>query len=107
MVQEISIAQLQEMLESGAHLVDVRESEEKRGDILDLPRSKHWPLSNFGLYKAEISQQYPTVFYCSTGMRSAIAAEMAENWTSQALFSLKGGVVHEVKEKQRQQQDIR
>ena len=107
MMQEISIAQLQEMLECGAHLVDVRESEEQPGDILDFPGIKHWPLSRFGLYKTEISQQYPTVFYCSTGMRSAIAAEMAENWTPQALFSLKGGVVHEVKEKQRQQQDIR
>ncbi len=106
MVQEISIAQLQEMLESGADLVDVRESEERHGESLEFPSSKHWPLSNFGLYKTEISQYHPTVFYCSTGMRSAIAAEMAEIWTPQVLFSLRGGMMHEIREKQRQQ-DIR
>ena len=106
MVQEISIAQLEEMLESGVDLVDVREIEERQGDIAGFPASKHWPLSSFGIYKTEISQQYPTVFYCSTGMRSAIAAEMAENWTSQGLFSLRGGMMLERREKQRQQ-DLR
>ena len=107
MVQEISIAQLHKMLESGADLVDVRESEERQGQTIDFPCTKHWPLSTFGLYKTEISLLHPTVFYCSTGMRSAIAADLAENWTPQGLFSLRGGVVHDVKEKQRQQQDLR
>jgi len=93
MIEEISVAQLEKLLEAGADLVDVREVKERQEEALPFP-SKHWPLSSLGLYKADISQEYSTVFYCSTGMRSAIAAEIAGTWTPQVVFSLRGGIAH-------------
>lgn len=89
MAKEITPQQLIEMLEQGAELVDVRELEEvNEGKITN---TKHWPLSSFGLRRPEISKTLPTIFYCRTGLRSLKAVEIAETWTSQDVFSLHGG----------------
>ncbi len=89
MVKEISVEELLKMLDKGAELVDVRESEElPEGSI---GGGKNWPLSSFGMRQSDISHTRPTIFYCRTGMRSMKAAEIAENWTNQDLFFLEGG----------------
>lgn len=89
MAKEITPQQLIDMLENGAELVDVRELEEvNEGKIQN---TKHWPLSSFGLRRTEISKTLPTIFYCRTGLRSLKAAEIAESWTGQGVFSLQGG----------------
>ena len=104
LVQEISVAQLYKILEAGADLVDVREEEERVCGRIPFP-NQHWPLSTFGLREREISQQHPTVFYCTTGMRSIKAAEIAENWTSQSLYSLQGGYLSFLKEDKTRKQE--
>ncbi len=89
MIKEISINQLEQLVKSGAVLVDVREQEEVLAGMIAM--SKHWPLSTFGIRKDEISQAHPTIFYCRSGVRSQKAAEFASQWTDQALYSLRGG----------------
>lgn len=89
MVKELSVGELRKMLEEGAELIDVREEDElSEGAIAG---GKNWPLSTFGLRQQDISRSRPTIFYCRTGMRSIKAAEIAESWTEQELFSLRGG----------------
>lgn len=93
MVQEIDFKQLQDILSSEkAEIVDVRESDELDTGMLD--GGKHWPLSTFGLRQREISKSRPTIFYCRSGIRSMKAAEIAESWTSQNVYSLHGGWIN-------------
>lgn len=94
MIKEIPMDKLQEMLDHGAELIDVREEEEvtKTGPIDEC--AKHWPLSTFGLRQDEVSKQRPTIFYCHSGLRSMKAAEIAENWTEQDLYTLQGGLLN-------------
>lgn len=90
MAIEIDGKTMAQLLASGAVLVDVREEEEidTDGRIRD---TEHWPLSSFASRQCEISRSRPTIFYCRSGLRSLKAAEIAENWTDQEVFSLKGG----------------
>jgi rhodanese-related sulfurtransferase len=91
MIKEIDDQELYRLLAEGTvDLVDVREeSEFQEGDI---PGAKNWPLSSFGLRQKEVSRDRPTLFFCRSGLRSMKAAEIAESWTSQNLFTLEGGV---------------
>lgn len=97
MVREITCKELEKLLEQGAELVDVRESEElKEGEIRG---GINWPLSTFGIRQREVSKHRPTIFYCRSGMRSMQAAEIASNWTSQNVFFLHGGYLTYLAEK--------
>ncbi len=91
MVKEIDFNQLQNLLLDGAELVDVREDEEVAEGSIE--GGKQWPLSTFGLRQKDISKTRPTIFYCRSGLRSMKAAEIAEQWTEQSLYSLKGGLL--------------
>ena len=91
MVKQIDYRQLERMLLEGAELVDVRELDEvTEGQIQG---GKHWPLSTFGLRQEEVSKKRPTIFYCRSGLRSTKAAEIAETWTEQDVYSLEGGIL--------------
>ncbi len=89
MVREIDRKTLHELLQLGATLVDVRESNEvlTEGRVFD--DARHWPLSSFGARQCEISQTRPTIFYCRSGLRSLQAAEIASLWTSQDVYFVK------------------
>lgn len=92
MVKEISYQKLAELLKEGAELVDVREAEELRES--NPLGGKNWPLSTFGLRQREVSGTRPTIFYCRSGLRSLKAAEIAESWTKQTVYSLEGGLLN-------------
>jgi len=89
MIKEIDLSELEDLLATGAVLVDVREQAEVDDGMI--AGSSHMPLSEFDDFKDEVSKDKPTVFYCRSGRRSLKAAELAEEWTSQDLYSLKGG----------------
>lgn len=96
MAKEIDPSQLLEILKNGAELVDVRESNELQEGKIN--NATHWPLSTFGLRQGQVSSLQPTVFYCRSGLRSLKAAEIAATWTSQDVYSLRGGYLAYVKE---------
>ncbi len=96
MAREINPSELLEILKNGAELVDVRESNELQEGKIE--HATHWPLSTFGLRQEQISESRPTVFYCRSGLRSLKAAEIAANWTSQDVYSLRGGYLAYMKE---------
>ena len=91
-ITEIDVSELDQYLKSGAQLVDVRETQEL-SDEGSIPGHKHMPLSRFEEFKSQISKSSPTVFYCRSGKRSMKAADIASQWTSQELFSLRGGIL--------------
>ncbi len=93
MVKEIDFVELRALLVQGADLIDVREPEETSEDS-KLPGDRNWPLSTFGLRQKDLSKDRPTIFYCRSGLRSLKAAEIAEAWTDQTLYFLKGGLLN-------------
>ena len=99
MAKELNLPQLLDMLNTGAELVDVREAEELSEGKIE--QTRHWPLSTFGLRQQEISKTRPTIFYCRTGLRSLKAAEIAASWTPQEVFSLRGGYLAYLNDKER------
>ena len=99
MAKELNLPQFLDLLKKGAELVDVRESEELSEGRIE--KTKHWPLSSFGLRQTDISKTRPTIFYCRTGLRSLKAAEIASSWTTQEVFSLRGGYLAYVNDKEK------
>ncbi len=91
-MKEIDYDELKALVEQGAQLVDVREADEVESGRI--PGGINWPLSTFGLRQKDVSRERPTIFYCRSGLRSLKAAEIAESWTSQELYFLKGGTVN-------------
>ncbi len=67
----ISAAQLRELLEKGAQLIDVRSpAEYSRGAA---PGAKNIPVQALPHQAAELDKDKPVVVYCMTGGRSAQA----------------------------------
>ena len=91
MVKHIKAHELKGLIKKGAILVDVREQDEATNKAID--GSINWPLSNFKLSQADISKTRPTIFYCSSGLRSQKAAEIAQEWTKQDTYTLDGGIL--------------
>jgi rhodanese-related sulfurtransferase len=90
-IQDISPQQAQELLSSGSvDLVDVREPNEwSRGH---LPGARHVPLQRI---KSEPSTSLPrdgVIFVCAAGMRSQLAARVAEAMGLTRLYNLRGGL---------------
>ena len=88
MIRELSYDQFEELRKTKVDVVDVCEHQELERGLLE---TLHWPLSSFGLRKDSISQEYPTIFICKTGLASMQAAEIALNWTCQPVYYLLGG----------------
>ena len=99
MIEEVDVKQMEAMVSKGAQLVDVREDEELSSEGL-IEGMTHMPLSTFEDFEANLDKTRPVVFYCRSGRRSLKAAEIAETWTSQPVYSLKGGIIAYKQEKQ-------
>lgn len=89
MIREIDIPEMNKLVEAGALLVDVREQEEVDAGMID--GAEHWALSEFEAFETKVPKNKEIVFYCRSGRRSLKAAELAEKWTKQSLYSLSGG----------------
>ncbi|MFK7872324.1 MAG: rhodanese-like domain-containing protein [Oligoflexales bacterium] len=89
MVKEVSVEELAKLVSEGVQVVDVRETEELKDGVIE--GGVHWPLSSLGLHKKEIASRRAVLFYCRSGLRSMKAAEIAEEWTGETIYSLNGG----------------
>lgn len=98
MIDEVDVKQMEVLIKGGAILVDVREDEELSSEgVID--GMTHMPLSIFEDFEEALSKEKPVVFYCRSGRRSLKAAEIAEMWTDQPLYSLRGGIIAYKQEK--------
>jgi rhodanese-related sulfurtransferase len=92
-IQEINVADLKRMQQSGEHftLVDVREREEQsRGTIpgaVAIPRG----VIERDIDQATTNKGEPIVIYCAGGARSALAALNLKQMGFQKVMSLAGG----------------
>ncbi len=72
-------------------LVDVRnEDEVMRGRI---PHAIHIPLSMLPVQYQQLEDASHVVFYCHSGVRSALAADFAASKGSAHVYNLTGGVI--------------
>ncbi|MGE0171467.1 MAG: rhodanese-like domain-containing protein [Oligoflexales bacterium] len=90
MIKEIEREEMEELLDNGALLVDVRETDELIEGVIQ--GSVHMPLSTFDTLVHTLPKNKPIVFYCRSGRRSLKSAEIAKNLGYvQELYSLVGG----------------
>lgn len=88
-VPEVSAKRAMELIEEGAALVDIRESDEWRAG--HAPMAIHIPMSELGARSAELSATAPTLFICRSGRRSdhAVGALIKAGYNS---INLTGGM---------------
>jgi rhodanese-related sulfurtransferase len=91
--REVYRGELEDLLETGAVLVDVREPEELARGADPLPGYTHLPLSRLNELPMRIRHSGPIIFYCRSGLLSYQAAEIAAGWTTQPVYYLAGGLV--------------
>lgn len=90
MAKEVYKGELESLMQGGAMLVDVRETEEL-AETDPLPGHTHVPLSRIAELAGRISR--PVIFYCRSGLRSYQAAEIASTWTELPTYYLSGGLL--------------
>ena len=74
MLELVSVEQLDELLDRGAELIDVREKDER--DTGYIAGSRNIPYRLLALGAAELPRDRPIVTICETGPRAAIAASI-------------------------------
>lgn len=85
----VSVAEVKDLLSSGAVLIDVRSAQEWRSGRA--PQAKHIPLDRLQTGTAGINKNKPVVAVCASGVRSASAARLLASQGYQA-YSLRGGM---------------
>jgi rhodanese-related sulfurtransferase len=87
---EVSPRQAQQLIESGAQLVDVRTDDEYAAG--HIPGALHIPLADVRSEAAGLDREKPLVVYCRSGERSGMAADAfaASGWDA---HSIEGGLV--------------
>ena len=90
-VKETDVAGAQQLVKSGAGLIDVREDNEY--DAGHAAGAKHM---GRGIIERDIIQKYPDkstdlVLYCGGGYRSALAADMLQKMGYTNVWSMDGG----------------
>lgn len=90
-METLSPAELRDRLARGAAtVVDVREAEEL--EIVQLPNTRHLPLSQLAARWTEVRELSQPVLVCHHGMRSERAARFLEQNGLSGLAHLGGGI---------------
>ncbi|MFJ5693871.1 rhodanese-like domain-containing protein [Arthrobacter sp. NPDC093125] len=85
----ISVAEVKDLLSSGAALIDVRSAQEWRTGRA--PQAKHIPLDRRQTNTAGINKTRPVIAVCASGVRSASAARLLASQGYDA-YSMRGGM---------------
>ena len=87
---ELEPAQADELIESGAELIDVRRPYEYEGG--HLAGARNVEMNELSAAADSISRERPVLFYCRTGDRSGMAAQAFREAGYDA-YNLAGGIV--------------
>ena len=88
-IVEIDVDELEELMATGAHVVDVRETDEF--ETARIPGVTLIPLSEFESRVDEIPKDTTTYFVCAKGGRSLKAAEFAKATLGIDAINVAGG----------------
>jgi rhodanese-related sulfurtransferase len=88
-INSISVTRAAELTKKGATLIDVREANEyAREKIVD---SQNFPLSKLQGQKLEVKGT-PVIFYCLSGNRTRMSAELLRTFAGGDINLLEGGI---------------
>ena len=87
----ITIDEAKQMLDDGAHIIDVREPHEYQAG--HVPGAPLIPVNVVFARREELPKQGKIIFTCAVGQRSALACEMAaaSGVAPERLYNLEGG----------------
>jgi len=88
-IEQISVAELDERLEQGVNLLDVRRQGE--WDAGHIEGANWWPLDNFKVSPPEIEHDSLLAVHCKSGYRSMIACSLLERAGFHHLLNVAGG----------------
>lgn len=93
-IKEINPREANELIKSGAILVDVRENEEVLQKSFSINKVENIPFSIFDDNYSELSHDVKIVLACQIGMRSLRAAQflIIQGWNEANIFSMEGGI---------------
>jgi len=91
---EINPEKANEYLQSGALLIDVRETDEINRIAYDVPNNQHIALSTFDENYKDIPKDKKLIIACAHGVRSLRVAQflIIQGWDVVNIFSLEGGI---------------
>ncbi len=87
----ITVAEAKQMLDGGAHIIDVRDPHEYAGG--HVPGAALIPVNSVFERREELPKDGTIIFVCAVGQRSALACEMAAaaGFQADVLYNLEGG----------------
>ncbi|MCH8026071.1 MAG: rhodanese-like domain-containing protein [Chloroflexi bacterium] len=87
----ITVAEAKQMLDGGAHIIDVRDPHEYAGG--HVPGAALIPVNSVFDRREELPKDGTIIFVCAVGQRSALACEMAAaaGFQADTLYNLEGG----------------
>lgn len=87
----VNVAEAKELLEDGAHVIDVRDPHEYADG--HVPDATLIPVNSVFDRREELPKEGKIVFVCAVGSRSALACEMAAaaGFQPDVLYNLEGG----------------
>jgi rhodanese-related sulfurtransferase len=93
-INEITPEGANELIRSGAILIDVREKDEVKQMWFDLPDTLYKPYSSFDDNYTDIPKNKKLVIACHLGVRSFRVSQflLVQGWNPENVFSLKGGI---------------
>jgi len=93
-INEISPAMANELIASGALLIDVREKEEVEQISFSVPNIQNIAYSIFDENYMELPKDKKLVIACHLGIRSLRVAQflVVQGWNIENIFSLEGGI---------------
>ncbi len=93
-INEINPEKANDYLQSGALLIDVRETDEVNQIAYDVPNNQHIALSTFDENYKDIPKDKKLIIACAHGVRSLRVAQflIVQGWDVAKIFSLEGGI---------------
>ena len=93
-INEVSPEMANEYIQSGALLIDVRESDEVNQIAFDVANIQNIAYSTFDENYMDIPKDQKVIIACHLGIRSLRAAQflVVQGWNVENIFSLEGGI---------------
>ena len=89
-MQQISPQQVQDKLNNGAILVDIREPSETAREYIEV--AEKWPLSHMPDHKPQIKRKKEVIFFCRSGARTQMNAKKLDGSFPNRSYIMQGGI---------------